>query len=301
VRKIGTVLLLLGGFLVMTAVLAQWYMPPRIEKTPLDVDETIHLAGTGTINDKTFPIKVASVYHADTSLSTSTVISFVQSTCVVKDVNNPPQCVNNKDPQKRLITASVDHYATDRHTAEAVNDSQYLPPDATPHEGLQNKFPFHVSKTASYRMWDPTAKAAYPLVYAGSEKLDGLETYRFTVQASNVPIELAPGVNGTYTNDQVYWVEPVTGSIVKNSQDLVQKDLKDNPVVALTFEYTSAQVADSVDKAKTDRDKLNLLLNTVPVVAFVIGVPALLLGLFLVVRRREKPSEPASPEPALQK
>jgi hypothetical protein len=301
VRKIGTVLLLLGGFMLVTAALAQWYMPPRIEKTPLDVNETIHLSGTGTINDKTFPIKVASVYHADTSLSTSTVISFVQSTCVVKDVNDPPQCVNNKDPQKRLITASVDHYATDRHTAEAVNDSQYLPPDATPHEGLQNKFPFHVSKTANYKMWDPTAKAAYPMVYAGTEKLNGLETYKFTVATSNAPIELAPGVKGTYSNNQVYWVEPVTGSIVKNSQDLVQSDLDGKPVVSLTFEYTSAQVADSVDKAKSDRDKLNLLLNTLPVVGLVIGLPALLLGLFLMLRRPKEPSEPASPEPALQK
>jgi hypothetical protein len=301
VRKIGTVLLLLGGFLVVTAVLAQWYMPPRIEKTPLNVDETIHLSGTGTLNGETFPIKVASVYHADTSLSSGTVISFVQSTCVVKDVNNPPQCVNNSDPQKRLITASVDHYATDRHTAEAVNDSQYLPPDATPHDGLQNKFPFHVSKTAAYTMWDPTAKKAYPMVYAGTEKLDGLDTYKFTVHTAGAPIELAPGVNGTYDNDQVYWVEPVTGSIVKNSQDLKQNDLKGNPVVALTFEYTSAQVADSVDKAKSDRDKLNLLLDTVPIVGLVVGVLALLLGFVLVLRRRTESSEPAAREPALSK
>lgn len=299
-RKIGTVLLLLGGFLVMTAVLAQWYMPPRIEKTPLDVNETIHLSGTGTINNKTFPIKVASVYHSDTSLSSSTVVSFVNSTCVVKDVNNPPQCVNNSDPQKRLITATVDHYATDRHTAEAVNDSQYLPPDAVPHQGLQNKFPFHAEKK-TYQMWDPTAGAAYPAVYADTEKLNGLETYRYTVHTADVPIELAPGVKGTYSNDQVYWVEPVTGSIVKNSQDLVQSDLKNNPVVALTFEYTAPQVADSVDKAKSDRDKLNLLLNTLPIIGLVVGIPALVIGFVLVLRRRPTSSEQASPEPALQK
>ncbi len=233
-----------------------------------------------------------SVYHSDTSLSDSNVISFVQSNCVVKDVGNPTGCVSNKDPQKRLITANVDHYATDRHTAESVNDSQYLPPDAVPHHGLENKFPFHVKK-ATYSIWDQTGNAAFPAVYAGTETLNGLETYKFTVHIAGVPIHLAPGVKGIYNNDLVYWVEPVTGSIVDNSQNLEQTDTKGKPVVALKFAYTKGQVGTSVEQAKSDKSKLNLLEKTVPVVGFVLGIPILLIGLGLVLWRR--PTAAAEP------
>jgi hypothetical protein len=283
VRKIGVVLLALGGFLVMTGILTSWYAPSRIEKTPLNVDETIHLSGTGTINGKTFPIKIASVYFSDTSRSDSNVISFVNSTCVVKDVGNAPECVGNKDPKKRLITAGVDHYATDRVTALSVNDPQYLPPDAVPHDGLENKFPFHVKKI-SYPIWDNIAGKAYPATYDGTETLNGLETYKFAQTIDAAPIHLAPHVKGLYSNTLEYWVEPVTGSIVKVSQQPVQADEKGKPVVSLDFVYTPEQIATSVDKAKKDRDQLNLLEHTVPLVGFIVGIPVLLIGLGLVIR-----------------
>ena len=50
-RIIGSVLALLGAFLITVAVLAQFYAAPRLEKTPLDVDSTTLLSGTVQLSD----------------------------------------------------------------------------------------------------------------------------------------------------------------------------------------------------------------------------------------------------------
>jgi hypothetical protein len=74
------------------------------------------------------------------------------------------------------------------------------------------------------------------------------------------------------------------GSIVKVSQQPVQADEQGKPVVSLDFVYTPEQIATSVDKAKKDRNQLNLLEHTVPLVGFIVGIPAILIGLGLVIR-----------------
>ena len=51
----------------------------------------------------------------------------------------------------------TDDFATDRITALAVNDPQYLPADAAPHEGLINKWPFEAEKK-TYPYWDGTRR-----------------------------------------------------------------------------------------------------------------------------------------------
>ena len=107
--------------------------------------------------------------------------------------------------------ADVDVFATDRVTGLAVNDKN-LPPEATPHDGLVNKFPFDVEKK-SYPFWDGTVGRAVNVVYDGTVTLDGIETYKFPNTVEDEPIDVAEGVPGTYTNVTVY-VEPMTGSII---------------------------------------------------------------------------------------
>src|SRR5690349_17791107 len=132
VRKLGMVLAGLGGFLVMLAILAKFYAPGQLMKTPLDVDSTTNAAGQAAVGDgATEPVKGTQLTRADSAKSDDDVIVFVSSSCLIFDRDNAPSCVNADDPDQRLITAGVDNFATDRKTALAVNDPKYLPPDAT--------------------------------------------------------------------------------------------------------------------------------------------------------------------------
>jgi hypothetical protein len=164
----------LGGFLVMLAILAKFYAPGQLMKTPIDVDSVTRAAGQAALGaDPAEPVKGTQTTRADSAKSTDDVVSFVSSSCLVFDRDDVPDCVSADDPDDRLITASVDYFATNRVTALAVNDPKYLPPEAEEVEGLQIKWPFDVEKKA-YPYWDGTAGGAFDAEYEATEEIDGV-------------------------------------------------------------------------------------------------------------------------------
>jgi hypothetical protein len=278
----------LGGFLVMLAILAKFYAPGQLMKTPLDVDSTTNAAGQAAVGDgATEPVKGTQLTRADSAKSDGDVIVFVSSSCLIFDRDNAPSCVNADDPDQRLITAGVDNFATDRKTAMAVNDPKYLPPDATPREGLQNKWPFDVEKK-TYPYWDDNVNQVVDATYEGTEDVDGIEAYKFHAVVSDVPYEVTDGVQGTYSKDSSIWIEPVTGSFVNLSYHMEQTTDTGDNFITLDLAYTDDEVADSVKDAKSSRDKLNLVRNTVPLIGFIVGIPLLVIGLVLTGRGGKK-------------
>jgi hypothetical protein len=278
----------LGGFLVMLAILAKFYAPGQLMKTPLDVDSTTNAAGQAAVGDgATEPVKGTQLTRADSAKSDGDVIVFVSSSCLIFDRDNAPSCVNADDPDQRLITAGVDNFATDRKTAMAVNDPKYLPPDATPRDGLQNKWPFDVEKK-TYPYWDDNVNQVVDATYEGTEDVDGIEAYKFHAVVSDVPYEVTDGVKGTYSKDSTIWIEPVTGSFVKLSYHMEQTTNTGDNFITLDLAYTEDEVADSVKDAKSSRDKLNLVRNTVPLIGFIVGIPLLVIGLVLTGRGGKK-------------
>jgi hypothetical protein len=288
VRKLGMVLAGLGGFLVMLALLAKFYAPGQLMKTPIDVDSETNAAGQAAVGaDPAEPVKGTQLTRADSAKSDDNVVSFVSSSCLVFDRDNVPNCVSSDDPQKRLITASVDYFATDRVTALAVNDPKYLPPEATEHQGLQNKFPFDVEKK-TYPYWDDTVNQVVDAKYVGTEEIDGVEVYKFNAVISDAPYEVTDGVQGTYSKDTTIWVEPVTGAFVNLSYHMEQTTDAGDNFITLDLAYTDDEVADSLSDAKANRDKINLIRNTVPLIGFIAGIPLLIVGLVLTARGNRK-------------
>src|SRR5262245_13475620 len=222
-RKLGMVLAGLGGFLVMLAILAKFYAPGQLMKTPIDVDSVTRAAGEAALGaNAAEPVKGTQVTRADSAKSDDEVVSFVSSSCLVFDRGEVPDCVSADDADERLITASVEYFATDRVTAEAVNDPKYLPATAEPVEGLQNKWPFDVEQK-TYGYWDGTAGGVYDAEFDSVEEIDGVEVYKFHQVIEDVPIEVTDGVQGTYSTDKNIWVEPVTGSIVNQEYHQVRE------------------------------------------------------------------------------
>ena len=294
-KIIGWVLLALGAFLLVVGLMASFWAPGQVKRTPLDTDSITRLAGSadklnpGTGEVENLDVKATSITKADSKRSTDDVIVFVNTLCLVIDEGDVPDCVDAQDPEKRLISASTDVFATDRHTAEAVNGS-YLPAGAEEKEGLINKWPFDAEKK-DYPYWDGILGRAVDATYDSTETLDGLETYKYHVLVDEEPAEVVDGVQGVYSQDKYLWIDPATGSIIRQSQHEVRA-LEDGSVLLdLNLAFTDEQVADNVDSANESGDKIDLITRTVPLVGFIGGALALLVGAFLVFAgRRERQS-----------
>jgi hypothetical protein len=289
-KGFGIGLTVLGGFLVTLAVLAQFWAPGRLMKTPLDVDSITMLDGTAELSDgaggtEEFPVKAFSVTHADSERSDSDVVVFQNSSCLVKDEGEIDECVSASDPQERLISASTDNFATDRETAMAVTDPKYLPPSAEAKEGLVNKWPFE-SEKKTYQYWDGYAAAPVDATYEGTETVDGVEVYVYKTLVSDVPIEITDGVQGTYSTDKTLWIEPTTGTIVNQFETQERLDSEGNTFLALDFGFTDDQVASNAEEAGDNASSLDLVTGTVPLVGYIVGIPALLIGIALQLARR---------------
>lgn len=288
-KWLGLVLIGLGAFLVVAAVMAQVWAPDVVKRTPIDVNETTNLSGHVQKFDpklgklKSDPAYALILTKVDSKASDGDVAVFAQTTCVVVDDGTSPHvCVTDSDP--RLVSAEIDIFATDRHTALAVNNPKYLPADAVPHEGLVNKWPFDAQKK-TYPYWDYYLQKPLDAVYERTEDLKGMKTYVYKVTAKDAPLEIAPGVQGTYDVVKEIWVEPQTGGIVNQTEDQ-QRYVDGTKVLDLQLEFTDAQQAKFVKDVGDQRDKVDLLLNTVPIVGYAVGIPLLLIGFFLVFRRR---------------
>ena len=252
-RIVGTVLVGLAAFLLAVGLLAQFYAPGQLKKTPLDINTLTTLSGEGTyLGAPSTPVSVWKRTQAVADSSDSDVVVMRDFTCVMKDPDGTaptdPVCVDASD--ERLITASEDLFATDRVTAEAVNDAKYIGTTAEPHEGLVNKFPFDVQKK-SYPFWDGDVGKAVDIDYKGEKTLFGLNTYEFSYTVKDVPITIAEGIEGTYDNVVTVYVDPKTGSIVKSGQDQQQYLADGTPAADVKLTQTDDSVKDAVDEAKT--------------------------------------------------
>lgn len=293
-RKIfGWVLLALGAFLVVVALTATIWAPGQVKRTPLDTDSTTRLAGSadklnpGTGEVESLDVKATSITKADSKRSDDDVVVFVNTLCLVIDEGDVPDCVDADDPEGRLVSASTDVFATDRSTAEAVN-GEYLPAGAEEKEGLINKWPFDAEKK-DYQYWDGILGAPVDAVYDSTETLDGLETYKYHVVVEEEPAEVVDGVQGVYSQDKFLWIDPVTGSIINQTQQEL-RTLEDGDVLLdLDIAFTEDQVAENVASAEDSGSTIELITRTVPLVGFIGGALALLAGAFLVFagRRRE--------------
>jgi hypothetical protein len=298
-RIVGGVLAFLGGLLLLAGVLAQFYAPDRLMKTPLDTDTVTNLYGEAELADgiggtDTFPVRAYSVTLADSDASTDDVILFHSSSCLVRDEGGIDGCVSADDPQDRLLSASTDTFATDRRTAEAVNDPDILPASAEAKEGLVNKWPFDAEQK-TYQYWDGTAGEAVDAVFDREEELDGLTTYVYKVSISDVPIELSEGVAGIYNDEKEIFIDPTTGSIIHQVDHQERIDDEGNPFLIVDLEFTPEQVSSNAEDAKSNTSRLNLVRDTVPIIGYAAGIPLLLIGIGLLVYSRRRSSSETTP------
>lgn len=204
----------------------------------------------------------------------------------------------------------------------AIEDENPPTSIALPHEGLAYRFPFDTEKK-TYPFFDPIAQKPYDANYSGEEDVNGLTAYKFT---QNIgfdadgelvePIKFASlydddadsqatatarmwGVEGDpeepitmtryYAAQRTFWVDPVSGTIVKQTdrdyQYYAREALKPE-VTFVDFTVTSNEetVESQVAVAQDERDRISLWGRILPItftaLGFVLLIGGALLGTF---------------------
>ncbi|HUH70573.1 MAG TPA: DUF3068 domain-containing protein [Mycobacterium sp.] len=213
----------------------------------------------------------------------------------------------------------------DTHTGGSVQKPRAFgdenPPTAIPlrHDGLSYRFPFHTEKK-TYPYFDPIAQKAFDVNYDSQDDVNGLTTYRFTqnvgynaegklvapvpylslyagnedakVTASaamwGVPGDPAEQITMTryYAAQRTFWVDPVSGTIVKETEHANHYFARDplKPEVTLAdYKVTSNEdtVESQVNAARDERDRLALWSRVLPITFTAVGLIALIGGSLL--------------------
>ncbi|NHE64754.1 DUF3068 domain-containing protein [Rhodococcus sp. D-46] len=347
-RILPCILVGLGAFLLAIAILIPTYTVGKLEKTPLDLEVTTVATGTGSVLnsaallagkaqvDTNVPI-VAQRYVTTQDPSDADIITVEAGQTVRR---------TDKQGDTGLLTATLDRVTLDRVSSMPTNDpvgtvqtSSDQPAEKVSRDGLQYKFPFNTEQK-SYPYFDLNARATKDIDFVEETEINGLKVYHF--QQTIDPVDLSKVVNSPtnklslpadtwgvpggatpitmtrwYTNVRDLWVEPKTGVVVKGQEQLHQyygrnKDSVDVEVLKVTLPFDEATIEYQVQQARDGMDKLSLFGRTVPIVAGVLGVIALIAGIFLGIRggkggtparaahggTNQNPSGQGSPEPA---
>jgi hypothetical protein len=294
VRKTLVALLAgVGVFCLVLAGLLRFYAPSHAEKTPLNLDikqvangpGKILNAATGQLED--FTLNATRRVRTDSAASNSKVTVVQETLCVVKNVGNPPECVDAHDPQHRLVSFTTDRVAADRKSGESVNDPKYTTnidgDTSATHTGLSYKWPLHAKKI-TYKFFDPVSRKAADARFIGTDKLKGMKMYKYEAVIDKMDLPVSPGIPGSYADTRTVWVEPVTGVIVQGTE--VQKRwLADgSPAFDTTLTFNPASVDYQAKQARDGRAKIKQLTVVLPLISLLVGLAAL-AGAFLLYRR----------------
>ncbi|WP_221356257.1 DUF3068 domain-containing protein [Streptomyces beigongshangae] len=313
------VVLGLGVFLLVLAPLLAWYVEPRAQRTPVDIDTTTVFTGTGTYFDTERIEPVSGKKLTITRQVRGDVADSERSGRAVWDVStsvDSDKSLPAADPHDSLQW-TVERWVTDRRTNKPVHCCQEEPY----FEGeAYLKFPFDVQKR-SYIWWDNTLGSTVTLKYDGKKRIQGYEGLKFTgtVPATKTGTRLVPGslvgvedvgqvlAEEWYANHGIELVaDQRTGRIIYaaigprktlrapgGEEDAVT--LLDSKRIAFDTETQKEQV----ELADSDSGLLRLVGRTLPLVAGITGFVLAVTGAVLVARRRPRPEAHESSQQSL--
>ena len=190
---------------------------------------------------------------------------------------------------------------------------------ALPHEGLAYRFPFDTEKK-TYSVFDPIAQKAFDANYDGEEDVNGLTAYRFVQNVGYdsdgklvEPVKYASlyeddadsevtaraalwGVPGEpeepitmaryYAAQRTYWVDPVSGTIVKKDEHGYHYYARDPLKPEVTFvdykvAFDDETVESQVASAGDERDRVALWGRILPITFTATGLVLLVGGALL--------------------
>ncbi|MFC9554548.1 DUF3068 domain-containing protein [Rhodococcus sp. NPDC056960] len=319
-RILACILVGLGAFLLAVAILIPTYTVGKLEKTPLDLEVTTIAEGSGSVLNSQALLAGKAEVNTNVPLVSQRYVTTEDPANADVVTLQAGQTLRRTDKQgdTGLLSAIVDRSTVDRKTAMPTNDpvgtiqtQPNQPAEEVPRDGLQYKFPFN-SEKKSYPYFDLSARATQDIDFVEETEINGLKVYHYNQTIA--PVDLSKVVNsptnkltlpadtwgvpgGTlpvtmtrwYTNVRDVWVEPETGVVVKGQEQLHQyyarnKDKPEIDVLKVELPFNEQTIEYQVQQAKDGMDKISTFGRTVPIIAGILGVIALIAGLFLALR-----------------
>lgn len=299
-RIASSILMGLGAFLVMAALLMRFYAYPALATVPTNYESTTTLQAPD-----------AEVFNSDPSVLAPETTDLTVTAYTVADsgADAPDDVavwVTNTTIARSdgsIFQQSVDRVAFDKVSGAAVDCdtcdtfSETVDGERTPTtpEGQLVKFPFDTQKK-DYPVWDSTVGEPVTAVYGGESTIEGTKVYEFTQTISDTVVDTreVPGsvfgsdeasvdADVVYAVTRTYYINPVTGSPVNRVDVRNQRLVADGvevPAFVGTLQYSPDSVSDAVDAA-ADASLLGGFRVLYPVVAAVLGVLLFAAGLLL--------------------
>ena len=314
-RVFGIVLLVLGVVLIVGGALVRWVAAPALVKAPLDIDRTTIAEGRSQVFVLTtqsvadVPVIATRAVRGDRDAGLadhgaggggpahrgrlpgrtgaglpSRPRGWAQATGADRD-----GCLPATDPG--FIQKTSDRIAFDRVKGVAVADGTKFKASvngdtSVQHVGLGYTFPIDTKKT-TYPFFDTVLNKPFPMQYQSTEKLEGLSLYKFVQQVPTSPIKINGILPGSYSNVRIVWVEPTTGIIVKGSEQIAEKFITGGGTAfSGTLVFNDATVKSQADFAKDQRRQVQVIRVWAPLVIAVLGLVLVVVGVLLLLRRR---------------
>lgn len=272
-RILAMILVGLGAFLLVIAILLPTYTLGKLRTTPLDLEVTTVAEGTGDILNSRALLAGNAQVDRDVPLVAQRFVTVEEPSNGDVMTLQSGQTVRRLDMEgdTGLVSAIVDRVTIDRKTAMPVSEEEFADRVSTiqtsadspgveidNRAGLQYKFPFDVQQE-SYPYFDVNARENFPLEFVGEDEISGLQVYHFRQEIGPVDMsEADPSVptyklslpastwgvgegdepvtmTRWYNNVRDLWVDPVTGVVVKGQehQDQYYAREADNPEVTV--------------------------------------------------------------------
>jgi hypothetical protein len=292
-RTLGVVLIGLGLFGLVLAILMPTVVVDGSKKTPLDLNITQRSSGPAKLLDATtnkvkdVRLRATRVVKTDSKASDDTNTTVFETLCIFVIEGTPvPDCVPTSDP--RFLDASTDRVTADRRTGESVHVAKYgesvNKDTAVRHTGLSYKWPIDAKKK-TYQFYQPDLKKAFPATYQGTSKIRGLTVYKYVSETGTQPYKIQNLFDGTYNDSRTVWVEPHTGAIINGTEHQIQTLFTGQVALETTLSFDKDAIDFQANFAKSKIDDLKLAQLWAPLVLAVVGLGALIGGVFLFRRR----------------
>jgi len=300
----GLVLAGVGTFLIVCAVVLPTWISGQVIKFPLNEYETATLDAsnasyfsTTTLTEKTgVSMQATYTIKGDGAAGDS-------STAVWNEYSYVYDLTNRQPVQQQTRTL-----AFNRRTGQLVNccGASLNGNTSIRQTGLAGYVWPIGTKKQTYQVFDATLNKPMPFVYSGTTTVHGITTYKFEenvapvqVTTLSVPGSLVGESAATVTLPEfyemhlIYYVDPTTGALVNvnEHQTMSLRSPATGAQALLLFDAdliaTPATVNTVVGLDTTGRNELSLLKTILPLVLGILGVIALIAGIFLSRRRHD--------------
>jgi hypothetical protein len=307
----------LGVFLIVLALLLKFLVPAQAIKFPLNeyTTSTLQANGASYFSDKNLTEESGiTLQITNTTKGDVTSAKAIGGNVAVWDGFAAMEDVTNHLPVS--IPVEGDALAFDRTTGQLVqwSGNEVGGQKVTSVSGQGNVWPLGTQKK-NYEVFDTTLLKPVLFKYEGTATTSGVSTYKFVAdvpptQTGTIAVPASfvgmPGGMVTlpefYSVTKTYYVDPVTGAPISVEQNLTEA-LHDSAgvtrlvLLSADFKSTPASIAAGASTTSGDRNEINLVETTLPIVLGLVGLVLLVIGIVLSLSRREDEDAEYEEEP----